>query len=787
MNDSYNNFPIPFCEIKIEQGGTFTSHQFVAANGQWLFKAEKWPITLHINHPLYKSKRIVLQDTSYQTVPLIRKKIYQAPSEHNTLAGSYWAAALSTLSRNYVSEQPFEAHFAHKITMESNNNAYLLENINELLKTYAWNTAKSDQVLANTAQQLNDQYLFLMDSDIAYSYHDALHFDEYLNTRQATGIKNARTLSVLIEKGTTNILAPYMLINGKEYISPGYGKYRKRYQISLDHSFAYKDSDSLLCLRIGPAHTRDLHLLQGYAYVKQSDSSLVAWWLWPANTAGNELAELLVSYAPTNEKVIVANSLMRWQSSPFRRRNMSFLLQEIRELKSFAPRRILPDSFDEVVLHFDAQHMASSHLGALNPTTNQREKATYALFDSLGEPLDIGKSIGGLGKLSQGQLPVYVADVNLEELIKVSDFEGLRINLNAATNQRLSPYFSLQGYYGLSTRDPVTKGGMAITINPWKNEKWMLHANYRNDLHEPGEIRYDFDKRQFKEEGNYSFRLPRFDREESFRLAVFSQAIKWHYSGISYAQKAYNPTYSYTHQSARAEEQATNGNPSFRFNEYTLGWRWSYGELFNKIGGERIPRPSNYPHLWAQVNYLSSSDNNAYSILKATFKVQYQLKTVGFGRSFFKLHVGIMDSEAPYFLLFNGRGSLRNPSFVVPNSFETMGINEFFSQGFAHLFFNHWLGRLPIKSKWFRPSLRFTQNMGWGRAIGRERHEGVSFRSMHRGYYESGMVIDNAFIIGDKSGIGLGGGIFYRYGPYQNADAWQNWVIKQSLILRFGD
>ena len=113
-----------------------------------------------------------------------------------------------------------------------------------------------------------------------------------------------------------------------------------------------------------------------------------------------------------------------------------------------------------------------------------------------------------------------------------------------------------------------------------------------------------------------------------------------------------------------------------------------------------------------------------------------------------------------------------------------MGFNEFLTDQFAQLFFTLQLGKLPFAYgiRWFSPELDLSHNMGWGSLCRPFEHLGISTRSMDRGYFESGVVVNQLIIIhalGLKTG--LGAGVFMRYGPYALPEFNQNLVLKVAL------
>jgi hypothetical protein len=142
------------------------------------------------------------------------------------------------------------------------------------------------------------------------------------------------------------------------------------------------------------------------------------------------------------------------------------------------------------------------------------------------------------------------------------------------------------------------------------------------------------------------------------------------------------------------------------------------------------------------------------------------------GRSLFVINAGYVNGNVPYPILFDGKGSSQpihniiNTSFYSGNSFQTMGFNEFLSNRFATLFFTHNFGHLLFKTKDFQPTLSIISNVGIGALSHPELQTGMAIKTMGKGYYESGVLINNLLKVGFSR---FGVGIFYRYGPYSNS------------------
>jgi hypothetical protein len=89
-------------------------------------------------------------------------------------------------------------------------------------------------------------------------------------------------------------------------------------------------------------------------------------------------------------------------------------------------------------------------------------------------------------------------------------------------------------------------------------------------------------------------------------------------------------------------------------------------------------------------------------------------------------------------------------------------------------------GSLLFKTKQFNPEITLVTNIGFGKLRNPEKHNNLEFNTMEKGYYESGILINNIL----KTTIfGYGFGIFYRYGPYAFNKTSDNFAYK--LTLKF--
>jgi hypothetical protein len=172
-----------------------------------------------------------------------------------------------------------------------------------------------------------------------------------------------------------------------------------------------------------------------------------------------------------------------------------------------------------------------------------------------------------------------------------------------------------------------------------------------------------------------------------------------------------------------------------------------------------------------------------YNKLEAGISFSRYIKK--FGRLRFSFEGGYIDRPLPWSMNFSGRPSF-NPSFsvVVRNTFQTMRFNEFSSDRYGALFFMHDFGPLLLRTKKFKPEVRIAHAMTIGSLRSPELHQGVDFKTMEKGYLESGVILDNLIRINMMNAgyIGFGAGVFYRYGAYHLPVERDNYTFKFAVM-----
>jgi hypothetical protein len=80
------------------------------------------------------------------------------------------------------------------------------------------------------------------------------------------------------------------------------------------------------------------------------------------------------------------------------------------------------------------------------------------------------------------------------------------------------------------------------------------------------------------------------------------------------------------------------------------------------------------------------------------------------------------------------------------------------------------------------PQISVVTAAGWGSLNNPTHHQNLEFKTMEKGFFESGLVLDNILTLNTT---GLGIGAFYRYGEYALPTMSDNFSYRVSLNYVF--
>jgi hypothetical protein len=413
-------------------------------------------------------------------------------------------------------------------------------------------------------------------------------------------------------------------------------------------------------------------------------------------------------------------------------------------------------------------------------TIDPRKLKTYVALDSLSTSERIEHKVFLGKKIINGYFPINVVDIDLRTLVKYNNFEGFRFGIGGVTNSKLSDKYKLGGYVAYGLKDNEFKYGIKPSYLLDKKTETWISASYSDDLSELAQTTFVTDSRKFRLYDPRPINISTFYNIKTSAVIVESKIFTTLTSYFSLSHNQIQPLFDYTFV-----------NKGISYTNYTISSamiavQWSpFSNYMNTPLGvlEIEKRHPKFSFQYTQT--LPDIAGNDFVFSKLDFKTLYEIPFLSGQKSMFIFQGGIAFGDVPLTHLYsvapnniNRDAILKRITFAGKNSFETMYYNEFFSNKYASLQLKHTFNKINIWRK-ITPEISVVTKMAWGQINKENQHIGLPFKSLEKGFFESGLEVNKIF-----NGLGLTA--FYRYGPNQLPRFDDNLSIKISYFIDLG-
>ncbi|GGC83500.1 hypothetical protein GCM10011508_08520 [Flavobacterium lutivivi] len=411
---------------------------------------------------------------------------------------------------------------------------------------------------------------------------------------------------------------------------------------------------------------------------------------------------------------------------------------------------------------------------------DERSLATYRVLDSIGNKRKIDKKIFIGRKIINGFLPVSFFDFDLRHLLSYNNYEGFRFGIGGNTNEFFSKIFKIEGYTAFGLKDETIKYNLGTSTRIGKFSNTWIGGSYTDDIREIASTNFAIDKRVFKLYDPRPINLSTFYNHKTWRAYIETKIIPKTESIWQITHSEISPLFEYTFQkdgTLYRNFSATTAMVSLQWNPFS-----SFMQTPN--GKQEIEK--RFPKFTFQfTKTIPNFIDNYFDFGKIDFRIDFEKKYLNGQKSTILAQAGYAFGDIPLTHLYNTSPNnltkdniLQRITIAGKNSFETMFFNEFFSSQYAMLQLKHGFKRVQIAKK-IRPTMVLVTRMAWGNMQNPEQHHGIEYKTLDKGFFESGIELNQIY-----KGFGLTG--FYRYGANQLSRFEDNLAIKLSFILDLG-
>jgi Family of unknown function (DUF5686)/CarboxypepD_reg-like domain len=574
----------------------------------------------------------------------------------------------------------------------------------------------------------------------------------------------------------------------------------KRYDFNLVDTLVNNDIDSTFIIEFEPNKNSNFEGLRGVIYLNSATYALEYVEAEPAN-AGSLHFKLVQNYTqiPNSKKWFPTELSAEWLLNDFKigGQKLRYIINsKISEINIDMP--ILATEFDEnsLIINQDAAYQSESFWQKNRPDSlSLRDKNTYSYQKNLpqGKRFLHNIVLNASEWYTSGMIPLSKKlDLSIQNLFDANIYEGFRPTLNILTNDIFSKFIKIDGKLGYGFTDKALKyeGRVRFTLN--EKYKVKLGISYRNDISEPGNIQYFiWNSPQIPYELIRTYQIARADSLSQWKAELNFRPMKHSTVSIALVDEYRNPTYNYKFHNPMHDPRNEMMN-RFHNQEVSIGFRYAFGEQFSQVGRGSIltsvPSPTILVNL---INGQLCYPEGKVGYTKLNTKLEYNIKTPGFGDTFINVSAGKIWGNVPYPFLYNGRGGkAENGNLIwVANHFNTMCLYEFVGDQYANLFLTHSFRQLLFKPKsnWFQPDVSVFQGIAFGSLSNQMYHEGLTYKTLEKGYFESGLMIDNLYRqkLLKLLHIGAGIGVFNRWGSNKLLNSNENWAYRLVWNVKF--
>ena len=409
-----------------------------------------------------------------------------------------------------------------------------------------------------------------------------------------------------------------------------------------------------------------------------------------------------------------------------------------------------------------------------------RSQRTYVVLDSISVKNRIESRLRFGRKIINGYIPLGPIDYDLRHLLSYNNYEGFRIGSGGITNEKFSRKYRLEGYTAYGTKDGNFKYNLGMATRLGKFSNTWLGGSFTDDVSEIAHTVYAIDKRVFKLYDPRPINVSTFYNYKSWKGYIETKIIPKTESVWQLSHTEVIPKFDYAFN---ANEKLYT---AFKMTTAMVSLQWNPFSAYMQTPLGRLEIEKSFPRFTIQFTQsLPKVLQNDFKFTKIDFRAVYEKKYSNGQKSEVLFEGGYAFGDMPLTHLYNTSPNNLTKDRIQQritisgkNSFETMYFNEFFSNKFAVLQLKHGSKRVTLFKK-VKPTLVFVTRMAFGNLDRPEQHVGINYKTLNKGFFESGIELNQIY-----KGFGLTG--FYRYGPNQLPRVEDNIAVKLSFVLDLG-
>jgi hypothetical protein len=647
------------------------------------------------------------------------------------------------------------------------------------------------KVVTPEANKDTGRYQFMVESVFENKYKKPGLFNNKMTAQKVSGLGNPYIIGLVTQIQYFSFYKDDFNVIGSEYHNPISNKYFRSYVFSLVDSIKGSDDKQTYIISFRPRYkSMGLKLLKGQVHIHESDYAIVN-------------VEASAFYSSSISSITFKQNYERVEGKWFPRQLLTqllFLPEESTDAKQnnddAALKFYVATYLNGISINPDLKRSAFSNYAlVVDEQSGKRSDAywnerrdkpldvseirTYKYVDSVFKADSNGvrqfeRRADVLGYLISGKIPVGNVNIDLKEIVKLNEYETLRLGFGLSTNDRFSEKhkFGVSGGYGF--RDRAWKYGTYYEFKPSPDQDFTLGLSYRKDIQLWGMSNLLLTGIRPR---NYQYLMvdkaddiQKLELYGKFKMLKKVEAIAF----ANYQVRDFNHNYGY---SVKGSSSVITSNSLY---EAGLRLTTRFKQALIKYGSLSLNGFSaDDPRLSFEVRFgRSLEDIEGINYVRMEGLYENNIKLGRVGKIRYNLSAGYISGTTPYSMLFSNLGTNRRGFDVfVPATFTTMQRFEFTNTSYAALFTEFETGYIFQKRKKWGISIFMPNSAGIGNYKQDLDHQNVVIKTMNNLYLETGFGLKYT----TRKRV-IGAAVVYRYGNYAASEFGDN--ISYRLIFQ---
>lgn len=600
------------------------------------------------------------------------------------------------------------------------------------------NLPNSDSSLRD---RLKNSHLVFSETYSKRSYKRPLQLQEDIIASRFSGLKKTYFTNLVTDVLPFHVYSDYISLNGKDYVNPVAKGWQQRYHFNLVDEIN-SNGDTIFILTFRPKKNVVFNSLKGTVYINSNGYAISHFISSTGDSTEDRETRIEQIYSRVDgkwfPKELNYDLILKKYPSP----RMGVKLNGHSVIDSVSFRKSNPRDFDKarpvrlvdsVDLHNDSDWQR------LRPDSiTGKEINTYHFMDSLAQKVNLEGVVHAFGMLAIGRLGIGFIDLDLTRLVAYNTFEGTRLGIGGLTNDKISKYYSIGGWFGYGFTDKAWKYGGSATVFPGGNKDNWVGFSFQDNYQSVGNVNIhsDLDKNWLR-----GWLLAEVDRFKEYSLTVHTQRGYWEIElngKNQYLESLYNNNF----------EVSGKNLTTYSVNEGSIGIKYAYAQLRVPLFGYYFPYTTKYP-----IAYFKFSAGNIASTgysanyIRSLAGITFAKHLNRWGNDNFRLEGGFIhtfqDQALSRSFLLAGRGFKSDQiNYFAFGGFLTMHPYDYFSDRYISFMYKHDFDKCFWHLSFSQPFISVIHNMMFGGLTIPDKLANAGIATPATGYQESGILIN---------------------------------------------